>query len=173
MSASTEHHEPRLARRSIVGAVFALTSILLFIASLTQDCLYVDNPRNPRAWGQGINYLLGGWAGGLAGGRVLAWLANPALLLAWLLFWSSSMWRTLAIGSAMVALALSLSFLFENRIITSEMPSYSSITGYGPGYWLWVGSTAMALFAGVFGIRTARLALAPEEQPSGLEKEPS
>jgi hypothetical protein len=37
-----------------------------------------------------------------------------------------------------------LSFLAHKSIVSSEAPTYSIITGYGLGYWLWLSSAAFS-----------------------------
>lgn len=114
-------------------AACGMASILLFAASLTQDCFYIDRPENPRAWSNGFGLLMVGWLGILTG--VYSWLANPTLLVAWLAMWSPAH-RTYAIGTAGIALLLTLSFLLHHDIMSDESGNRSKITAYGPGYWL-------------------------------------
>jgi hypothetical protein len=87
--------------------------------------------------------LLFGWIGVLSG--TVAWLANPALLFAWLMFLMGR-YQGAAI-SALIATALMLSFLLTKTVISSEAPTFSKVIGYGPGYWLWLAS-ALALVIG-------------------------
>ena len=75
-----------LPARSPFVTTCGVTSILLFVASLTQDCFFIDRLENPRAWSNGFGLLAVGWLGVFTG--VYSWLANPTLLIAWLAMWS-------------------------------------------------------------------------------------
>ena len=119
-----------------------VTSILLFVASLTQDCFFIDRLENPRAWSNGFGLLAVGWLAVFKG--VYSWLANPTLLIAWLAMWSPNHKRY-SIGASAIALLLALSFLLHESLMTDEAGNYSRVTGYGIGYWLWIGSIALAL----------------------------
>jgi hypothetical protein len=46
---------------------------------------------------------------------------------------------------ALASLGSSLSFLLHRQILADGAGNYAKITGYGPGYWLWVGSIVTAL----------------------------
>ena len=118
---------------------FALVaSFALFAACLLNDGYYIEGS-DPRAWSPAWALLLLGWVGVASG--TLAWLANPTLLLAWIL--SLSKKHSLSLLAAIVALLLMVSFLFQASVISSEAPTYSRIVGYGVGFWLWVGSAAV------------------------------
>jgi hypothetical protein len=124
-----------------VTSVFITASILLFLASLTQNGFYIDRKDNPEAWSPCFGLLLIGWIAVPLG--IPAWLANPAIFLAWIcgLFG----WKQSAVVSCAFALVFSLSFIFCERILTDEGGGESGITGYGIGYWLWNASIAVAL----------------------------
>lgn len=149
---SNENSKATSQRPSAVVATLVV-SILLFVASLTQDGFYIDRPDDPRAWSLCLGLLLVGWIAVFDG--VYAWLANPALLVAWIAMWFRPSYKV-AVVAGVTALCFSLSFLRHDTIITSEAPTYSRITGYGLGYWLWIGSIATALAGGVLGICTSR-----------------
>lgn len=133
---------PSFLRRSPVVTALGSTSILLFLASLTQDCFYIDRVENPRAWANGFGLLVVGWLGILTG--IYSWLANPTLLIAWLTLFSPAH-RRYAMGSAGVALLMTLTFLLHDEMMSDEAGNRSKITAYGPGYWLWIGSAVFAL----------------------------
>lgn len=130
-----------LARTPFVS-VCSLASLMLFTASLTQDCFFIDRADNPRAWSSGFGLLAVGWLGVLVG--VYSWLANPTLLIAWLAMWSPN-YKRYSIGASAIALLLALSFLLHESLMTDEAGNRSRVTGYGIGYWLWIGSMALAL----------------------------
>lgn len=116
------------------------TSVLLYAASLFQNAVYTD-----KGDGDGFPALLmalGGWVGLFAG--LLDWLANPLLAAAWASMVSSRT-RHAALPLAAASLAFALSFLRHDTIMTDEGGTYSTITAYGAGYWLWIGSIFTAL----------------------------
>jgi hypothetical protein len=117
-------------------------SIVLFAVCLANDGYFIAGP-NPRAWASAWGLLLVGWMGVLYG--TVAWIANPVLFFAWLMFYLRRYQR--ATLFALTATVLMLSFLLTRTIVSSEAPTYSKVIGYGSGYWLWVGS-ALALLVG-------------------------
>jgi hypothetical protein len=84
-------------------------------------------------------------------GATFTWLANPLLGCGWITLKHNPKW---AAGLGLVATALSLSFPLFDRVIADAAGHYRPVTGYGPGYWLWVAS-CVTLLAG-----SARLAYA-------------
>jgi hypothetical protein len=88
---------------------------------------------------------------------VFAWLANPLLLLSWILCLRGELRAALIISAAAVLFALS--FLLHSTIVASEAPTYRAVTGYGVGYWLWLASM-LIMAAG-----TLRLYLASRPGP--------
>lgn len=85
--------------------------------------------------------LLIGWLGVFEG--IVAWLANPALLLAWI-FTLSRKRRVEAVICSLAALGLALSFLSVKEMDRDEAGHHAKIISYGLGYWLWIGSIATA-----------------------------
>lgn len=131
----------------MIVAVFFALSVLLFVSSLTQYGYYVRRRNNPHDGARCVMLLLIGPFGVFE--SVYAWLANPALLLAWSLVWFRP---AAAAGAGVAALALSLSFLLHHQIIVNEAGDYAKITGYGLGYWLWIGSIIAALAGSLLGM---------------------
>ncbi len=83
----------------------------------------------------------------------IAWLANPIVAVAWILYLRDV--RFAALISAVTALGLTLSFLWVKYILGSGPQGVNvadfemrPIISYGIGYWLWVASAAV-LAAGV------------------------
>jgi hypothetical protein len=120
--------------------IILIISILIFIVSLTQPSYYIDR-KDYDAWSNSFLLLIFGWIGAMGGGSGLIWLANPFILISWIL--STKNIKTSIIFS-IIASILSLSFLLFEMVISSEAPTYSIITEYKLGYWLW--TTSMCFF---------------------------
>jgi hypothetical protein len=124
--------------------LFFWISLALFALCLVNDGYYIAGP-NPRAWAPAWGLLLVGWLGLFSG--TIAWLANPALLTAWVMFYRRKYRRSAAF--ALIAAALMASFLFAKTVISSESTSNSKVTGYGLGYWLWLSSAFVLLIGAI------------------------
>ena len=104
----------------------------LFSASLTQKCYCTAQ------CGDSILALLTGWMGiAYLDYAALPWLANPAILLAWLLFWRNP---HQAIGFSVLSTALAAGFLFVDAIVDNEGGVRNPVTKLEKGYWLWLSS---------------------------------
>ncbi len=80
-------------------------------------------------------------------GATFTWLANPLLLASWLFLGKEP---GMALRLSLPATLLTLSFLLFGQIINDEAGHYTRITGYGPGYWLWVASAATAFLGSLY-----------------------
>jgi len=69
-------------------------------------------------------------------------LANPFLILSWLLLTKSNK-KTWVFGS--LATVFAVSFLSFKTIIDDEAGHYNQITNVGLGYWLWLTSCVVTL----------------------------
>jgi len=132
------------AKRVVQRYLLLWLSIALFALCLANDGYYIEGP-DPRAWAPAWGLLLFGWIGLFSG--TIAWLANPALLTAWVMFYFGRYRRSAAF--ALIAAALMVSFLFAKTVVSSEAPTYSKVTGYGLGYWLWVASAFVLLIGAI------------------------
>lgn len=120
---------------NIVKKPFLIISILLYLISLTQDAFYVDNI-NHDAWSNSLVLLLVGWIGAIMGGyAALTWFANPLIFFSWLFFLKNV---RVSFCLSLCSFILSISFLFFDNVITSEAPTFSKITSYEIGYWIWL-----------------------------------
>ena len=130
-----------------IPKALVLASLILYVICLANDGYYIEGT-NPRAWSAAWALLLLGWLA--LGTGVLAWLANPVLFLGWALF----RYRRFkaAAACAAIALLLMISFLLADKVISSEAGTYSTITGYGLGYWLWVASSAAFLAGSILAV---------------------
>lgn len=107
----------------------------LFLLSLTQPAFYIDRV-DFDAWSSPIGLLLMGWLGILAGDSAcLAWIANPLLILGGVSLFKFDRFAPIL---GILALGVSLTFLGQEQIISSEAPTYSKITEIKLGYWLWI-----------------------------------
>ena len=120
-----------MKRRTVV----VIGSVLLFVASLTQDAYYLAGD-NSGASAASWLLLLIGWMGLFYG--IVAWVANPLLVISWMLCLRDELRAAFIVSAA--ALLVALSFLLHSTIVASEAPTYEAVTGYGPGYWLWLAS---------------------------------
>ena len=146
-------------------------SILLFATSLTQTGFYVDIVYNPIP---GFSCLLFGWM--VLNQGIIAWAANPVLVLAWYFAGFRSKWNDAGLCS-FGSLLLALSFL-KHQFVTiwgtslfgQRVETYS-ITTYGIGYWLWIASISMSLIGCIVAIskpRTSRPAPTTGSPPEQL-----
>ncbi len=122
-----------------------ILSIALFLLALTQPAFF---------WGQAASstgpsgrVLLQGWRGLTAG--YVEWLANPLLLLTWVLTLRRHRSPSLAsLISATATVALMLVFLCRQTLrLPSGSADAAAILTYGVGYWLWLVSGLTGLIA--------------------------
>jgi hypothetical protein len=85
-------------------------------------------------------------------GFYFTWLANPLLLVSWVLL-AISKYRA-AFNVSLGALLLAMSFLLHSEMVTGGSDS-TRIVGYGMGYWLWIASAlVLVVGAGVLAFRS-------------------
>jgi hypothetical protein len=145
----------RLARGLLVG------SAALFVASLTQNAFCLGRVADPgvvKCDQLGAAVLALGWMEILTLSDVgpfvvVPWFANPCLVMAWVLVLDSR--RGPAMAFAGLGSVLGLSFLFGRIVQVSEGGAGAGdpIVAYGAGYWLWLGSLALAFLSAVFSRR--------------------
>lgn len=118
-------------------------SIALFLVALFFNCYYV-NDANSKAVTLGWGLLALGWIPVLKG--TVAWLANPAVFMAW--YTASSVSRgpapMILSGAAFVFAG---SFLGVREVLVDESGTRKAVTAYGAGYWLWLASIAVMFVA--------------------------
>jgi uncharacterized membrane protein len=119
----------------------ALLSIGLYLISLFHNCYC-----SYRECESGLGLLLTGWMGLYMGGPVLAWLANPFLLIAWC---TVDRYNYASLVFSLMAVLAAVSFLFFNEVYDPLMEFMNTITNYKPGYWLWLASCVVMLIANV------------------------
>lgn len=112
-------------------------SIGLLIIALTQKCYCTTS-----LCGDSIAVFIFGLFGIFFAGAALCWLANPLLILSWILIKNNKLSLILSLISTLIA----ISFLLFDEIIDDEAGHYRKIVGYELGYWLWVSSNCVMLF---------------------------
>jgi len=130
---------------SSIPFVCFVCSIGIYSVSLSQDSIYLEGGQQNTS---GLFLLLFGWFGLLIG--YYAWIANPLLLISWFAF----LFKKYQIGSLMSigSVAFVFSFLMINTMPSIETSIKYQITGYGPGYWLWVASAACSVAANLIAL---------------------
>jgi hypothetical protein len=124
-----------------------LTSIGLFCLCLLGDGFYSHASR-PDSAVSGWQLFLFGWSAIPHGG--VAWLANPVIGVAWVLFSLKHPGRSA--GLAVLALALMISFLFESKVTSIYSETSTVVADCGLGYWLWVASAFALLLGSIVAI---------------------
>ncbi|PRY11362.1 hypothetical protein CLV24_111157 [Pontibacter ummariensis] len=138
-----------------VDSYIFYTSFALFIISLTQESYCTNQCGDSLAvflvGGLGVLFEIGALTDKYLNintigevdytiGATFSWLANPALLIAWLTYKES---KTTSLVFTMLSLALMLSFLMFDKVIDNEAGHYNKIVNYKAGYWLWLSSSAV------------------------------
>ena len=121
-----------------------ILSIALFVFSLFNYCFCTRNGCRTS-----IEAFVMGWLAMLAGGAPIAWLANPLLIIAWILLARDKKASWIL---ALAAFIFCLSFLRFHIIIEDEAGHYNPILKVRLGYWLWLSSAAVT-FLGSLIIR--------------------
>ena len=129
-------------------------SFSLYILCLLNNGFYYIKGDLPRDWAIGSELLISGWLGLFAGASGLPWLANPLLMIAWLVYLIKQ--NVTSFLFSLSALSLMVSFLSVKGILRDEAGHYSQITGYGLGYWFWISSAFAILIANVFELLSMR-----------------
>lgn len=145
---------------ALIQLLIVATSVTLFGFSLFQIGFYTNRPGDPASLGTGLTLLLVGMVAVVD--LNFAWLANPALLLAWFGIWTRPT-RTAALYLAITGFGFALSFLLYDDIPANEGgDGRLRIVRYGPGYWLWLASNGtMATGTAFVWWFTPRLAVKP------------
>ena len=118
--------------------IILLSSIVLFVLSLTQKCFCTTTQCS-----DSVMVFLLGWAALFSGAAGLSWLANPLLIAAWLLLKKN---LKISMFMSVLAFLLSLFFLLIDSVVDNENGGSHQVIAYKPGYWLWVmSSTCMLL----------------------------
>jgi hypothetical protein len=130
--------------KSKLKTVVLIVGIGLFVSSLFTTCFCTDNVCRTS-----IESLLIGWLAMLTGGAAITWLANPFIIVAWILLAKNKKFAWLF---GLTASLICFSFLKFPIIIENEAGQYNPITKIGLGYWLWL-SSCLTTFIGSLIIR--------------------
>lgn len=116
----------------------------LYFMSLCFNCIYTTESEAWRGW----QILVWGWMGAFGVGtdpRVFAWFANPLLAVTFVLFYKQKFRAAVIAGIPCLLLALSS---FQLRRIGGIDIDYP-VTGYGIGFYCWLGSCAIPVIEAV------------------------
>lgn len=119
-------------------------SIILFLISLTQKAYCTSD-----SCSEGFLVFLLGWAVAFTSFAGLSWLANPLLILSWLL-----LHRKLKLSMLLCtgAFLLSFSFLLAGEVTANESGQQHQIVSRNAGYWLWF-SSSFVMLLGTFWLQ--------------------
>lgn len=137
------------SRWSVKLGLFA--SILLYSICLAFPAYNVEGPEGPRDVHSLLELAIG-WLGIFYG--ILDWLANPLLLLTWILLALRHYKR--AVAAAFASTFFAACFLARTTVVISEAPTYGRILSYHVGYWLWLASSIMALLTSCFALKALK-----------------
>lgn len=98
-------------------------------------------------FGSGLGLLLIGWIGAFGGGVSLAWWANPFYIVALSITKKAPI---LSVVLASIGIAIACCFLNGGELLLNEGGHKAYITKIQIGYWFWLGSMIVILFAPVF-----------------------
>ncbi|WP_292008652.1 hypothetical protein [Chryseobacterium sp.] len=82
----------------------------------------------------------------------ISWLANPMLIISW--FCLAINKTKISTITSLLAVLLSLSFLFSKEIILNEAGHKGPIESYGLGYFLWLASCMVILAGSLLILKT-------------------
>jgi len=125
-------------RASAVRFAGTILAFVLFVASLGFDTLiYAEDS----SFLIGIVCLLFGMS-------YFAWYANPLILLSGIfLLKAKPAW---AAGAAAIAMLLALTTFTIERIERNEAGTMAPVSGYGAGFYLWLGCTVVLLLTAAY-----------------------
>jgi len=118
--------------------IILLVSLFLFIISLPFTAVFAKDHEM-----SGLACFLLGWAEMSGGG--IAWMANPLLFIAAFFFLLKQ--PKISAVISLIAVCLTFCYLSVAEITVNEAGHKYPITGYGPGYFLWIAS-CLSLFIG-------------------------
>lgn len=133
-----------IVKKSKLKTAVLIIGTGLFIFSLFNKCYCTAE-----GCASSLGVLLIGWLGALTGGAALTWLANPFLIITWVLIAKNKRYAWIF---SLIAALISISFLKFDSVIKNEAGHYETITGTAIGYWLWF-SSCFVTFTGSILLR--------------------
>jgi hypothetical protein len=128
--------------------IVIMLSIVVYGFALFTPTIVFDQPDD---YYVGIYCLVLGWVGM----TIIPWLANPIFFACLICLWLKSCRIALILGS--VAIVLASCTLLYRQMMHDEAGNMRSVTGYGPGFYLWLASfiipTAASLAPTVYSRR--------------------
>ena len=140
MPFSDDEQIPFEEKSKLKTAVLILI-IGLFVVSLFNISFCTDNGCRTS-----IEAFLIGWLAMLTGGAAISWLANPFLIVSFILLTKNKSYSWIF---GLISFLFSLSFLKFNTIIENEAGHYNEIKNIRIGYWLWLFSCLTAFVGGL------------------------
>ena len=131
-----------------VKIVVIASSLLIFIVALFNNCYSTDG-KDDTVGSVGLIAFLLGWMN--ASETFIVWFANPLFFLAIILLF---LHKTAALITASSAFILALSFQFFDEVLINEGGTIGKIDSLSIGYWLWLASIALVLFAAILNYKT-------------------
>lgn len=122
-----------------------LICLILYLASLPFTAVYAKEHEM-----SGLACALLGWAEMDGGG--IAWMANPLLFIAVFIFLLKKIKISAVIS--LIAFGLTFCYLSVGEITVNEAGHKFPITGYGPGYFLWIASCFSLLIGNIILMRS-------------------
>lgn len=122
-----------------------LICLLLYLASLPFTAVYAKGHEM-----SGLGCALLGWAE--MGGGGIAWMANPLLFIG--AFFLLLKQVKISAVISLIAFGLTFCYLSVDEITVNEAGHKFPITGYGPGYFLWIASCFSLLIGNIILITT-------------------
>ena len=116
-------------------------SVVLLLFSFTQPAFYIA--REDHEW-SGVGAFFFGLFGPLLCTSGVSWLANPALVFAWVKLRKTP---KVSVVASFVALPIAGFFATCHTVMVNEAGGMAGITGLEPGYYLWIASIS-AWFVG-------------------------
>ncbi|AZA92067.1 uncharacterised domain/N5-glutamine S-adenosyl-L -methionine-dependent methyltransferase fusion protein [Chryseobacterium nakagawai] len=123
-----------------------LICLILYLTSLPFTAVYAKGHDM-----SGLACALLGWAEMDGGG--IAWLANPLLFIG--AFFLLLKQIKISAVLSLIAFGLTFCYLSVGEITVNEAGHKFSITGYGPGYFLWIASCFSLLIGNIILIKTS------------------
>lgn len=140
----SDHEQIQIQKKSKLKTAVLIIGLGMFFISLFTTCFCTNVGCK-----SSIEAFAFGWLALFFGQAAFAWLANPLIIIAWVLLIrdKKSAWIF-----GFIATISSLLFLVFPTVIENEAGTYSQITKIQLGYWLWL-SSCFVTFLGSLVLR--------------------